>query len=80
MKYADATRAMVGLTQVDGYLHIEVQDDGRGFDPEDQAHGRGLSNMVDRLDSLSGYLEIRSAPDRGSTIVGVIPVEERRSD
>jgi signal transduction histidine kinase len=73
-KYANATRAVVGLSEDDGRLTFSVSDDGQGFDAETQARGSGLQNMADRLEALGGTLEIRSAPGQGTTVTGRIPV------
>jgi signal transduction histidine kinase len=73
-KYAGASRAQVRLRAVDRELAFEVVDDGKGFDPEGRPLGSGLQGMADRLDALGGGLEVRSAPGRGTTIAGRLPL------
>jgi signal transduction histidine kinase len=73
-KYADASRAVVRLAEEDGRLIFSVQDDGRGFDSATTPRGSGLQNMADRLEAVGGSVEVRSAPGRGTTITGRIPV------
>jgi signal transduction histidine kinase len=73
-KYAEATQATVRLSEVDGELHVEVQDDGQGFDVGSQKQGSGTQNMEDRLDALGGGIEIRSRPGKGTMLKGFIPV------
>ncbi|HET7928834.1 MAG TPA: GAF domain-containing sensor histidine kinase [Actinomycetota bacterium] len=73
-KYAGATAAIVRLGQSNGHLSIEVIDDGRGFDPGAADRGTGLQGMADRLDAIGGELRVDSAPGRGTTVVGRIPV------
>jgi signal transduction histidine kinase len=51
-----------------------VVDEGRGFDPDAVATGSGLQGMADRLAAVGGSLEIRSAPGRGTTVAGRVPV------
>jgi signal transduction histidine kinase len=78
-KYAGASRATVRLAQADGTLTFEVSDDGRGFDPGVVGHGTGLQGIADRLASLGGELDVRSAIGDGTTVAGRLPViEERR--
>lgn len=70
VKYAQADSVTVTLTHQDSRLVFEVFDDGRGFDSETQAPGRGLINMADRVEALGGAIEVRSAPGEGTTITG----------
>jgi signal transduction histidine kinase len=73
-KYAEASRAVIRLRDQDSWLTFEVSDDGRGFDPAATGHGSGLLGMADRLDTVRGALEVRSAPGAGTTLVGRVPV------
>jgi signal transduction histidine kinase len=72
-KYAQANAAIVRLTNAAGALVFEVTDDGRGFDPASIGYGTGLQGMADRLDALGGSLDVRSAPEQGTTVVGRVP-------
>ncbi|HJV05238.1 MAG TPA: ATP-binding protein [Actinomycetota bacterium] len=74
-KYAEARSASVRLSEENGDLVFAVTDDGRGFDPAATPRGSGLQNMADRLDALGGRLEIVSAPGKGTTVTGRIPVQ-----
>ena len=74
-KYAGASRVEVRLGLKDGELRFEVTDDGRGFDSNDTPSGTGLQGIADRLDAIGGRLEVRSAPGRGTSVVGRIPVD-----
>lgn len=73
-KYANATRATVRLSVGVEGLSFEVSDDGAGFDPSATAYGTGLQGMADRLDAIGGTLQVRSAPNRGTTVTGRVPV------
>jgi signal transduction histidine kinase len=73
-KYAEATQAQIRLSEVGGRLVFEIEDDGRGFDPDATAQGTGLQGMADRLDAVRGSLDVRSAPGEGTTIIGSVPV------
>jgi signal transduction histidine kinase len=74
-KYARASHVAVHLARDDGHLAFEVRDDGVGFDGSAVA-GSGLQNMRDRLSALGGEVEIRSAPGRGTTVRGRVPLRE----
>ncbi len=73
-KYARAAQATVRLFDADGELAFEVTDDGRGFDASTTSYGTGLQGMADRLAAQGGTLEVRSAPSRGTTVTGRMPV------
>lgn len=75
-KYAEASRVTVRLRHEEGELVFEVADDGRGFDPQVTRRGSGLQNMSDRLDAIGGRIEVTSAPGRGTSVTGRIPLEE----
>ena len=74
-KYADAAHTRIHLTRANGTLSFEVVDDGRGFDPAVGAAGSGLQGMADRLAAVGGSLDVRSAPGRGTTVAGHVPVD-----
>jgi signal transduction histidine kinase len=63
----------VVLAEEDGHLTFRVVDDGPGFRAGD-AHGLGLLNMEDRLGALGGRLTITTAPGRGTTVSGSVPL------
>jgi signal transduction histidine kinase len=73
-KYAQASRAIVTLSDGDGRLQFEVSDDGAGFDPSRVGYGTGLQGIADRLGSLGGTLSVTSAENTGTKVVGIIPI------
>jgi signal transduction histidine kinase len=75
-KYAEASKATVRLAQSNGTLRFEVSDDGRGFDPAVVGQGTGLQGIADRLASLGGELEVRSAAGDGTVVSGTLPLTE----
>ncbi len=76
-KYARASRATIALSCPGGHLEFSVTDDGAGFDTAHSRHGTGLQGMADRLAAVGGTLRIRSAPGRGTTVGGTLPVPEQ---
>jgi predicted ATPase/signal transduction histidine kinase len=63
-------------------LHLEVQDDGPGFEPDDVRDGVGLQNMRDRLGAVGGRVKILSEPGHGTLITAAVPLTDAsaRSD
>jgi signal transduction histidine kinase len=72
-KYAGASKAVIRLSESNGYVAFDVSDDGRGFDQAQTAYGTGLQGMADRLNALGGELDVRSEPGGGTTVTGRLP-------
>src|SRR5579859_2161878 len=61
-------------TPQDDTLHVEIRDDGQGFDPATVRKGMGLANLHERAKTLLGTIEIQSAPGQGTTVHVSIPL------
>jgi two-component system NarL family sensor kinase len=61
---------LVQLTKSSGNVLITVEDNGKGFDPDElkQFMGIGFANVKHRVDYLNGKLEILSKPGEGTTV------------
>jgi signal transduction histidine kinase len=55
-------------------LHLEVRDDGRGFDPAHTPDGVGMQNMRDRLGAVGGQVDVSSTPGQGTIVIASVPV------
>ena len=77
IKHAGATQVAVDLSLGEdaGDLVLKVQDDGRGFDPNDAPRGLGLLTMGDYLSEPGGSLDIDTAPGKGTRIVATVPLK-----
>ena len=75
-KYADASAITVTLRNQVGVLSFSVVDDGLGFEPSTVRRGIGMRSMTERVESLGGTLDVRSAPGAGTTISGTIPLAQ----
>lgn len=74
-KYADASEIKIRLQQSDDGLLLSIEDDGKGFEP-DQEHdeGFGLRSMQHRAELLGGQLHIDSAPGEGTLVSCQLPL------
>ncbi|MEO5771442.1 MAG: CHASE3 domain-containing protein, partial [Burkholderiaceae bacterium] len=75
-KYAGATRVVVQLAREGDGVRAKVEDNGKGFDTRllrPETHG--LAGMRFRIESHGGQLDVRSAPDEGTTISAWLPIE-----
>lgn len=73
-KYAQPSQVIVRLRTEASSLVFEIADDGKGFDPVAVPSSSGLQNMRDRLEALGGSFAIRSAPGKGTTVEGRVPL------
>ena len=84
VKHAGVTEAHVSLEACDhDMLCVTVQDNGRGFDPQNilqdsrALHGGfGLFSIRERLGLLGGRLDVISSPGRGARFSLVAPMRE----
>lgn len=79
IKYAEAGTIELLLEREDGFLILTVRDDGKGFDPTPDTlqSGLGLSSMRERAELVEGTLDIRSKPEKGTTVTAIVPVRGR---
>jgi signal transduction histidine kinase len=70
-KHASAQAATVEVTHADGFLVVEVSDDGRGG--ADTERGSGLRGLADRVEALEGRLRVWSPAGAGTRVRAEIP-------
>jgi signal transduction histidine kinase len=76
-KHGTAQRAGVTLSLAGDFLHGVIEDDGKGFSPENTpptgAPRFGLRIMSERAQEVGGQLQILTSPGKGTKIVFDIP-------
>jgi signal transduction histidine kinase len=72
-KHARASQATVSLGYDAGAVHLEVSDDGGGFDPAQVNGGYGLRGMRGRVGEGGGTLVVHSAPGTGTSLRVEVP-------
>jgi signal transduction histidine kinase len=70
-KHARGTSATVDVTRVDGWVTIEIVDDGVGG--ADTERGSGLRGLADRVEALDGRLRVWSPQGEGTRVRAEIP-------
>jgi two-component system sensor histidine kinase UhpB len=68
LKHSQADHVTIQLKQTNGILHLEVNDNGVGFDESQVRHGMGLNNIRSRLQVVNGSMQIQSQPGKGCTL------------
>ncbi len=71
LKHARATALQVRLAVAEGWLAVEVSDDGVGG--AGQVDGGGLAGLVDRVGALDGVLSVEDRPGGGTVVRAVLP-------
>jgi len=74
-RHAGACSARVIFALCDGQVQITIEDDGRGFDPEEisEKEGFGLRSMRGRAEAGGGRLEVSSTPGNGTRVIVWMP-------
>lgn len=73
-KYAQATKVKLELMTTDTNLHLLIEDNGKGFDLNQNTTGFGQQSMRDRTLALGGKFYINSTPGSGCQIRVEIPL------
>jgi two-component system NarL family sensor kinase len=73
VRHADARKVSMRLAGSDGEVVLDIRDDGVGFEPSilprRLAEGHiGIQSQLERVESVGGRLEIRSAPGSGTAV------------
>jgi signal transduction histidine kinase len=76
-KHAGAKQVSLALTYQDNCVMLRIEDDGRGFTPQDRENvqrGLGLVSMGERVRLLAGSLALTSNPGCGTSLSVSIPL------
>lgn len=77
VKYAESSLVKVELLEKEGFIHLSISDDGKGFDLANikkTLGGSGLKNMQTRAELLNGSCKIQSKTGKGTKVIVQIPI------
>jgi signal transduction histidine kinase len=75
VKHALAENVSIVLARKPGAVVAVIEDDGRGFDPDDiREGGFGVQGMRERVGLFDGRLQIESSQESGTTLVAEVPL------
>jgi signal transduction histidine kinase len=74
VRHAGCTTAEIDFQIAAGALKLEVEDNGKGFDPAQQSEGHGLLSMRQRAEALGGRFEIASRQGEGTRMRLELPL------
>lgn len=84
--HAEASWAQVSLSRktIDNplvdFLLLKIEDNGKGYDTNQQFTGLGLVSMRERVIAMNGRLTVRSANNEGTEINIRLPIENLDND
>ena len=75
LKHANSEAITVRIKDEDNMVHIVVEDDGAGFDPQVEIASDhvGMRLMKERAARVGGWIELDSAMGRGTRLEAVLP-------
>jgi two-component system, NarL family, sensor kinase len=79
VKHAQAKTVTVQLIEYPDHINIAVEDDGVGFTLDKvkrEQKGIGLTNIISRIESVKGRIEIDSHEGQGTSILLDIPLKK----
>jgi two-component system, NarL family, sensor histidine kinase UhpB len=74
IKHADANEVHIKIDRQSELLQVAVRDDGIGFELLSVQRGLGLLGMQERVETLNGTFEMKSAVSQGVNIAISIPL------
>ena len=74
VKYSGASEIFILLEEDHGALHMQIKDDGSGFDINKSYSGSGIQNMHSRAGRINAEMQIRSAAGRGTSVSITLPL------
>ena len=75
IRHADAKKVNIELVKHDSELILIVEDDGVGFDINNENSGIGLKNIATRVEYLNGSVNFDSAIGYGTSVIVEIPLK-----
>jgi signal transduction histidine kinase len=71
-RHSGARRAWVRILEDGRNRSVLVEDDGAGFEADENGGGQGLRNIKARVETIGGAFELRSEPGRGTALEVVL--------
>ena len=78
LRHARATEFHSELVFGPNEVHLELRDNGRGFDPGIKPDGFGLVGIEERVEGMGGRITIESSIDKGTAVLIIVPLAKSR--
>ena len=73
-KHARATEVQIQLSTTKEWVYLTVEDNGKGFDLNQNRSGFGLQGIQERVAAVKGHFQLKTSPGNGCRIVVEIPL------
>lgn len=73
LKHSGANRLTIQVNRNPGEINISVEDNGKGFNPEEVKKGDGLHNISQRVAKFNGTFNVDTNKGAGTTIFVTLP-------
>ena len=80
LKHSHASEALMKLERSDTIVTLTISDNGIGMDPNIETKNMGHRNILARLNSIGGKIQIKSAPAEGTEISIMIPCTNHQAE
>jgi two-component system, NarL family, sensor kinase len=76
VKHSEASHGLVQLTKSENTLLVDVEDNGKGMDPDKTKKGDGIGwkNIMSRVEYLKGKLSMETGSGKGTSIHIEVPM------
>jgi signal transduction histidine kinase len=74
-RHSHASRVYMSLVYNSDSVQLSVSDNGCGFDTNTKSHGMGLRSIRERVSSVHGTVQIKSAPGHGTRLLVQVPTK-----
>ncbi len=76
IKHSQARTTRISIQTTEEYVKLEINDNGKGFDPHQTRQGIGLANIHERTQFYNGTVDLQASPGKGCALSVVIPLKE----
>jgi len=83
LRHSGASSVLIQMARTGGRLSIEIEDDGKGFEPdavatpESSGRGLGLLGIRERVELLGGSVTIDSTPGEKTRVAVTVPIPKK---
>lgn len=75
VRHSKATHVHMRVSTVNGYLNMQITDNGVGFDHAAVSARGGLTHIRERMTEIGGTAGIGASPNEGTKILLVVPLQ-----